>query len=74
MRDVRFLEGWPAPGNMVLGGLGQDTVSLIEDWIATYGVSGRMARKHRLGWPGPGCGQFDKGLSLGQDMGSLIKD
>ena len=29
---MRFLEGWPVPGNMVLDGLGQDMVSLIKDW------------------------------------------
>ena len=50
---------------MVLGGLGQDMVSSIKDKIARCEVSGRMAssRKYRLGRPGPGYGQFDKGLS-----------
>ena len=50
---------------MVLGGLSPDMVSLIKDWITICNVSGRMAssRKYRLGWPGPGYGQFDKGLN-----------
>ena len=51
-RDVRFLEGLPVPGNMVLDCLGQDMVSLIKDWIARCEVSGRMAssRKYSPGW------------------------
>ena len=50
---MRFLEGWPAPGNMVLDGLGQDMVSLIKGWIARCEVSGRMtsSRKYGLGFP-----------------------
>ena len=62
---MRFLEGWPVPGNMVLDGLGQDMVSLIKEWIARCEVSGRMASstKYGPGWSGLGYGQFDKGLN-----------
>ena len=62
---MRFLEGWPVPGNVVLNGLGKDLVSLIKDWMASCQVSERMAssRKYGPGWSGPGYGQFDKGLN-----------
>ena len=51
---MRFLEGWPVPGNVVVDGLGHDLVSLIKDWIARCQVSGRIAsaRKYGPGWPG----------------------
>ena len=71
---MRFLEGLPAPGNMVLDGLDQDMVSLIKGWIARCEVSGRMtsSRKYGLGQSGPGYGQFDKGLN--REMQSFWKD
>ena len=55
---MRFLEGWPVPGNVVLNGLGKDLVSLIKDWMASCQVSERMAssRKYGPGWFGPGYG------------------
>ena len=64
MRDVRCLQGWPVPGNMVLDGLGQDMVSLIKDRITRCEVSGRMAssKKYDPTWSAPGYGQFDEGL------------
>ena len=60
---MRFLEGLPVPGNVVMDGLGHDLVSLIKDWIARCQVSGiTSSRKCGPGWPGPGYAQFDKGL------------
>ena len=61
---MKFLEGWPVPGNVVLDGLGNDLVSLMKVWMARCQVSGKIAssRKYGPGWSGPGYGQFDKGL------------
>ena len=62
---MRFLEGWPDPGSIVLDGLGQDVYSLMRR-IARCEVFGtaRMtrSRKNGLGWSGLGSGQFDKGF------------
>ena len=70
---MRFLEGWPVPGNIVLDGLGQDVVSLMRR-IARCEVSGigriSSSRKNGLGWSGPGCGQFDKGFDT-ENVGFL---
>ena len=70
---MRFLEGWPVPGNIVLGGFGQDVVSLMRT-ISRCEVSGigRMtsSRKNGLGWSGPGCGQLRERIRY-RDIGLL---
>ena len=62
---MRFLEGLPVPGNMVLDGLGQDVVSLMKDSIPRCEASGRIAssRKYGPGWSGSGTGRLDRGLN-----------
>ena len=61
-RDIRFLEGLPAPG---LDDLGPDVVSLMRR-IGRCGSSGiaqmTSSRKNGLGWSGLGFGQFDEGF------------
>ena len=50
---------------MVLDGLDRNMVSLMKEWIARRGVSGRMAssKKYGPGWTVSGTGRFDEGLN-----------
>ena len=62
---MRFLEGLPIPGNVVLEGLGQDMASMIEDWITRCEFSGRMANfvNYCLGGSGSEYVECEKGLN-----------
>ena len=59
------LEGWPVPGNVILDGLGQGMVSLIEGLDSELLGFGRDCQFQEMwsGWSGAGAGRFDKVLN-----------